>query len=110
MAKPTKQNSEQKRIVARVMHEWKEGKLEFTGGKVRNPRQAIAIGLSEAGASNRDSPQRNQHNLDRTRSQGGSPGAGGSETRRELYAKAAAQKVPGRSKMSKAELQRAVRQ
>ena len=110
VAKQTKQDPEQKRIVGRVMHEVKEGKLEFTGGKVRNPRQAIAIGLSEAGASNRDSPKRNRHNLDRTRSQGGSPGAGGGETRRELYAKAAAQNIPGRSKMSKAELQQAVRQ
>ena len=35
--------------VEEVMHEMKEGKLKTgTGKKVTNPKQAIAIGLSEA--------------------------------------------------------------
>ena len=51
-----KQSRRQLDIVGRVMHEFKHGELETRGRKVRNPRQAIAIGLSEAGASNRQSP------------------------------------------------------
>ncbi|CAH2600654.1 conserved protein of unknown function [Rhodovastum atsumiense] len=48
-----KQSDAQKETVGRVMHEFKHGELESgrTGRKVRNPRQAIAIALSEAGAS-----------------------------------------------------------
>jgi len=35
--------------VEKVMHEFKEGKLKSgSGGKVKNRKQAIAIGLSEA--------------------------------------------------------------
>ncbi len=40
---------EQKRTVERVMHEFKHGELETHGRKVRNPKQAIAIALHEAG-------------------------------------------------------------
>jgi hypothetical protein len=37
------------RKVAQVMHEFKEGKLKSSSGeKVTNPKQAVAIGLSEA--------------------------------------------------------------
>ena len=43
-----RQSPRQKEIVGRVMHEFKHGELETRGRKVRNPRQAIAIGLSEA--------------------------------------------------------------
>jgi hypothetical protein len=46
MAKYSKGASEK---VEEVMHEMKEGKLKSgTGKKVTNPKQAIAIGLSEA--------------------------------------------------------------
>ena len=62
-----KETPEQQKIVGRVMHEFKEGKLESAGGKVRNPRQAVAIGLSEAGASNQERPRQNRKNLARTR-------------------------------------------
>ena len=55
-----KQSRRQREIVGRVMHEFKHGELETRGRKVRNPRQAIAIGLSEAGASNRQSPATNR--------------------------------------------------
>jgi len=41
------QKAEQK--VEKAMHEMKEGKLKSSSGKkVTNPKQAIAIGLSEA--------------------------------------------------------------
>lgn len=50
------------------MHEFKHGQLKSgSGGKVKNPRQAIAIGLSEAGASNQKSGKENRRNLDRTK-------------------------------------------
>jgi hypothetical protein len=59
----------QKRVSGRVMHEFKHGELDGgaggKGGKVKSRRQAIAIALSEAGASNRQSPQRNRRNLHR---------------------------------------------
>jgi hypothetical protein len=47
MPKYSKKASEK---VEDVMHEMKEGKLKSgrSGKKVKNPRQAIAIGLSEA--------------------------------------------------------------
>ena len=52
-----KESTAQKDTVERVMHEFKHGELKGAGGrKVTNPRQAIAIGLSEAGASNQQSP------------------------------------------------------
>ena len=48
------QTPKQKKIVGRVMHEFKQGDLPSgSGDKVRNPRQAIAIALNEAGASRR---------------------------------------------------------
>lgn len=36
--------------VAKVMHEWKEGKLKSgrSGKKVKSQKQAVAIGISEA--------------------------------------------------------------
>ncbi len=39
-----------KNEVGKAMHEFKEGKLKSgkSGKKVRNPKQAIAIGLSKA--------------------------------------------------------------
>jgi hypothetical protein len=61
-----KQTGRQKEIVGRVMHEFKHDELETHGRKVRNPRQAIAIGLSEAGASKRKSPAQNRRSRART--------------------------------------------
>ena len=61
------QDPEQQATVRRVMHEYKHGELERSqggkGGKVRNRKQAIAIALSEAGSSNRQSPQENRRRL-----------------------------------------------
>jgi hypothetical protein len=65
----THQSPEQKKTVQRVMHEFKHGELKTARGsrKVKNPKQAIAIALHEAGASNYESPQKNQQNLRHTK-------------------------------------------
>jgi hypothetical protein len=64
------ESSRQKRVTGRVMHEFKHGELKSgaqgKAGKVKSRRQAIAIALSESGASNRQSPKRNRRNLRRT--------------------------------------------
>jgi hypothetical protein len=117
-----KQSRAQKETVARVMHEFKHGELERgRGGKVRNPRQAIAIALSEAGASNQQSPTENRRRLAETKkqeragrtAQAGKDAPRGSKhgpTRAELYRQAQERNLPGRSRMSKAELQQALHQ
>jgi hypothetical protein len=60
MAKAT---SRQRRTEGRVMHEFKHGELRSgpggKGGKVKSRRQAIAIALSEAGASKYQSRSEN---------------------------------------------------
>jgi hypothetical protein len=98
-----KQGNAQKRIVERVMHEFKEGELETRGRKVRNPKQAIAIALSQAGASERQDPAEQRRALARSRRREAGM------TRAELYAEAQRRDVPGRSRMSKEELLKAVR-
>ena len=115
----THQSKPQKETISRVMHEFKHGGLESSSGrKVRNPKQAIAIGLSEAGASRYESKETNRKNLQRTkaRERHGATANGrsrrqddGEMTRAELYAEAKRRDIPGRSKMSKRELQRALR-
>ncbi len=101
-----KQNDEQKRIVGRVMHEFKQGKLEQAqGGTVRNPRQAIAIGLREAGASNRVPPDENRKALRRTEVREPTDPA---PSRAALYRQACDRKIPGRSRMTRAQLQQAL--
>jgi hypothetical protein len=63
-----KENPEQRKTVDRVMHEFNHGELESShGDKVKNPRQAVAIALSEAGASNEQSPQQNRRQQSRTK-------------------------------------------
>src|SRR5437588_276720 len=63
------QSPAQKKTVERVMHEFKHGELKTAGGKrkVKNPKQAIAIALHEAGASKYESPKENSRNLRRTK-------------------------------------------
>lgn len=130
---PAHETAAQKRTVGRVMHEFKHGELK-TGGKgpkVKNPKQAIAIALHEAGATRQESPQKNKRNLARTkakerrgetaeaaregkaaqdrtlqRSAGrGRRNTGGeTRTRTALYAEAKRRDIPGRSKMSKSQL------
>ena len=56
----THQSNAQKETIDRVMHEFKHGELESGAGrKVRNRKQAIAIGLREAGASKYESKEKN---------------------------------------------------
>ena len=64
----THQSKAQKETVERVMHEFKHGELKTSRGKkVKNPKQAIAIGLHEAGASKYESKEKNRENLKRTK-------------------------------------------
>ena len=114
----THQSKAQKETIDRVMHEFKHGELESSSGqKVRNPKQAIAIGLHEAGASKYECKEQNRKNLNRTkaRERRGSTQKdwrerhdGGQTTREELYAEAKRRQIPGRSKMTKRELERAL--
>src|SRR5262245_63618831 len=64
------ENSRQKRVTGRVMHEFKHGELKSgrggKGGKVKSRRQAIAIALNEAGDSRYQSKRRNKRNLRHT--------------------------------------------
>ena len=108
-----RQSRPQRDTVRRVMHEFKHGELETSRGTpVKGRRQAIAIALHEAGASSQESPARNRRNLARTRGReraGAERTRAGGETRAELYAEAKRRGIPGRSRMTKAELERALR-
>jgi hypothetical protein len=127
-----RQSKAQKKTVHRVMHEFKEGKLRIRGNgpKVKNSRQAIAIALHEAGGSNQESPGKNRKNLSKTKAKErkgqtaratkksatprerlGSKASqvGRVRTRAELYAEAKRRDIPGRSRMSKEQLERALR-
>src|SRR6185503_5534380 len=66
---PRHQTPAQRETVERVMHEFKHGELKTARGKrkVKNPKQAIAIALHEAGASKTESPAENKRNLRRTK-------------------------------------------
>ena len=159
-----KQSRPQKKTVERVMHEYKHGELKSGGRrKVKNPKQAIAIALSEAGASKYQSPAEKRRSLQRTKTKeargetaqartegrsrktarGGTAGRSGAarrgsartstarstsargktqrsgaarrstgqeRTKAQLYQEAKRRKIPGRSKMSKGELAKAVGQ
>lgn len=62
------ESTTEKQTIGRVMHEFKQGELERSAvGKVRNPKQAVAIALSEAGACNRQSPKTNRRRLAETK-------------------------------------------
>jgi hypothetical protein len=64
----TAQSKGQKKIVERVMHEYKHGDLKTgTGKKVKSRKQAVAIGLHEAGASKYESKAENKRNLEHTK-------------------------------------------
>ena len=117
---PRQQTPAQRDTVERVMHEFKHGELKTAHGnrKVRNPKQAIAIALHEAGASKYESTAENKRNLRRTkekerrggtegRSEGRKSASSGKDrekTRSELYAEAKKRNIPGRSKMNKQQL------
>jgi hypothetical protein len=115
---PRQQTPAQRGTIGRVMHEFKHGDLKTARGKrtVRNPKQAIAIALREAGASEHESPAENRRNLRRTkekerhtRENATKTGGGRAEkTRAELYEEAKKRGIPGRSQMNKAQLARAL--
>lgn len=102
----------QKETIARVMHEAKHGELKSAGGrKVKNPKQAVAIALHEAGASKYEDKATNQRNLRRTKSKerrGETYRDEAEGSRAALYAEAKRRGIAGRSKMNKAELARAL--
>jgi hypothetical protein len=63
-----RQSKGQKETMGRVMHEYKHGELESgSGKKVKNRKQAIAIGLKESGASKHESKEENKRNLRHTK-------------------------------------------
>ena len=114
----THQSKQQKETVGRVMHEFKHGELKSSRGqKVKNPKQAIAIGLREAGASKYESESENRKNFRRTKARERrgetakrrTEGSGSGPTRSELYEQAKRRNIPGRSKMNKQQLERALR-
>src|SRR5437879_5433244 len=114
----THQSKAQKQTVGRIMHEFKHGELETSSGKkVKNPKQAIAIGLHEAGASKYESKEKNRQNLKRTKARErhgatekdrSERGSGREATRSQLYEEAKRRNIAGRSKMNKHELERAL--
>ena len=65
----SRQSKPQKETVERVMHEFKHGELRSgtSGQKIENPKQAVAIALSEAGASDQQTPKENEEHLRRTK-------------------------------------------
>jgi hypothetical protein len=65
----TRESEPQKETIERVMHEFKHGELRSgtSGQKVKNRRQAVAIALSEAGASNQQTPKENEEHFRRTK-------------------------------------------
>jgi hypothetical protein len=102
-----RQSPAQRDTVERVMHAFKEGELETSRGTpVRSRRQAVAIALHEAGASNQESPAENRRSLARTKRR--ERAAAGGTTRAALYAEARRQGIRGRSKMTKAALEKAL--
>ena len=116
----THQSRAQKETVERVMHEFKHGELKSgRGKKVKDPKQAIAIGLREAGASKYESKEKNRRNLQRTKARErrgatekdrNKQGSGMEPTRSQLYEEAKRRNIAGRSKMNKDELERALHQ
>lgn len=62
-----KESPAQQAKVVEVMREFQQGELRSSSGqKVRNRKQAIAIGLSEAGVSRTQSTSRNRRAKERT--------------------------------------------
>lgn len=127
---PRHETPAQRETIERVMHEFKHGELKTAAGKrkVKNPKQAIAIALREAGASKYESPAENKRNLRRTKQKErrgetyrdeaeGKSGRGKSagsrdnseKTKADLYEEAKKRDIPGRSKMNKQQLERALR-
>lgn len=115
-----KQTESQKETVDRVMHEFKHGELKSgqggKGGKVKSRKQAVAIALSEAGESNQQSKGQNARSRRKAQAKERAGRTAmqekegkGAKTRTELYAEAKKRDIPGRSRMSRGQLERALR-
>lgn len=114
-----KETPAQQATVERVMHEFKHGELRTGAGKgpkVKEAKQAIAIALHEAGASNQEGPKSNRKTLARIKGKerrGETAQAeaetGPHATRAGLYEQARKRGISGRSKMTKQELQQALK-
>jgi Family of unknown function (DUF6496) len=63
-----RESEPQKETVERVMHEFKHGELRSgtSGETVKNRKQAVAIALTEAGASDQQMPRENEEHLRHT--------------------------------------------
>lgn len=85
-----KSTPSQRRTAGRVMHEFAHGELKSgpggKGGKVRSRKQAIAIALSESGASRFKSERKNRKSYARSRA-------------KEAAGRTAQQEKEGRSKV-----------
>ncbi len=109
------QSAAQQKTVARVMHQFKHRELEKNDGTpVEDPKQAIAIALHEAGASQEEDAATNRRNLRRSKSKERSGTttralSEGETTRDQLHAEAKRRGIAKRSRMSKAELQAALK-
>ena len=110
-----KQSKAQKETIGRVMHEFKHGELTIGGNgpPVTDPKQAIAVALREAGATNTATPAENRAALRRTkraekRDEVAKGRQADGESRAALYAEAKRRELPGRSTMSRDALKRAL--
>src|SRR5947207_9255161 len=83
-----KTSPRQRKTTGRVMHEFAHGELRSgphgKGGKVTSRKQAIAIALSEAGASKYESKAKNKRSLAKTKA-------------KEAHGQTAQQETEGRS-------------
>jgi hypothetical protein len=65
-----KTSPRQRKTIGRVMHEYKHDELQRSkggkGGSVKSRKQAVAIALHEAGASNEESASKNRKTFRRT--------------------------------------------
>jgi exonuclease VII small subunit len=69
MTMTPRETEPQKETIERVMHEYKHGELRSgtSAQKVKNRKQAVAIALSEAGASDQQTPKENEEHLRHTK-------------------------------------------
>lgn len=87
----------QRQKTGRVMHEFKHGELKRgRGGKVKSRKQAIAIALNEAGASNRQAPRQKRK-------------AGAKTAKKQARGATAQQRREGKSKIGTATPKRKVK-
>ena len=108
-----RQSKSQKDTIERVMHEFKEGELTQKGGRhIKDRKQAVAVALSEAGASRKPAAAETKNRRRKTasgpaRNTSKTKTADG-KTRATLYREATRRGIVGRSRMTKQELERAL--